>query len=104
MSAIMRRRRSLFGLSLIEGSCPEVGVGNPQFSGRDASPRYRVSLTWLALSSPLAPLRAQRIPARAGSFIGPYRPLGVCDAAAIHVPLVRIMRFTSKRKLKRDHK
>jgi len=27
MSAIMRRRRSLIGLSLIEGSCPEVGVG-----------------------------------------------------------------------------
>src|SRR6516225_8098036 len=26
MSAIMRRRRSLIGLSLIEGSCPEVGV------------------------------------------------------------------------------
>jgi hypothetical protein len=29
MSAIMRRRRSLIGLSLIEGSCPEVGVWNP---------------------------------------------------------------------------
>ena len=29
MSAIMRRRRSLMGLSLIKGSCPEVGVWNP---------------------------------------------------------------------------
>jgi hypothetical protein len=38
MSAIMRRRRSLIGLSLIEGSCPEVGVLDPQSSGRDARP------------------------------------------------------------------
>jgi hypothetical protein len=38
MSAIMRRRRSLIGLSLIEGSCPEVRVWNPQSSGRDAHP------------------------------------------------------------------
>jgi molybdenum-dependent DNA-binding transcriptional regulator ModE len=29
MSAIMRRRRSLIGLSLIKGSCPEIGVWNP---------------------------------------------------------------------------
>jgi hypothetical protein len=29
MSAIMRRRRSLIGFSLIEGSCPEVRVMNP---------------------------------------------------------------------------
>src|SRR5579864_8257757 len=36
MSAIMRPRRSLIRLSLIEGSCPEVGVWNPQSSGRDA--------------------------------------------------------------------
>src|ERR1051325_9199394 len=36
MSAIMRRRRSLIGLSFIEGSCPEGEVWNSQSSGRDA--------------------------------------------------------------------
>jgi hypothetical protein len=36
MSAIMRRRRSLIGLSLIEGSCPEVGVWNP--NSQDGTP------------------------------------------------------------------
>src|SRR5215468_6572841 len=69
MSAIMRPRRSLIGLSLIEGSCPELEFGtlNPQ----DGTPAPSSPVDQLARSSPLAPLRAQRTPARAGSFIGP---------------------------------
>src|SRR5262249_3546673 len=40
---------------------------NPQ-DGRP--PRHRLSISWLTPPSPLAPLRAQRFPARAGSFSG----------------------------------
>src|SRR5215468_5611260 len=69
MSAIMRPRRSLIGLSLIEGSCPELEFGtlNPQ----DGTPAPSSPVDQLARSSPLAPLRAQRTPARAGSFHDP---------------------------------
>src|SRR5215468_1025108 len=72
MSAIMRPRRSLIGLSLIEGSCPELEFGtlNPQ----DGTPAPSSPVDQLARSSPLAPLRAQRTPARAGSFFGPVLP------------------------------
>ena len=74
MSAIMRPRRSLIRLSLIEGSCPEVGVWNPQSSGRDA--RHVIAQLIGAHHSPLAQLRAQRSPARAGSFLGPLQMQG----------------------------
>src|SRR5215471_6464683 len=44
MSAIMRRRRSLIGLSLIEGSCPEVGVWNPSILRTGRPPSHRLSI------------------------------------------------------------
>src|SRR5215470_10934666 len=71
MSAIMRRRRSLIGLSLIEGSCPEVGVWQSSILRTGRPPGHRLSISCLARPSPLAPLRAQPIPAQAGSFDDP---------------------------------
>src|SRR5579863_960229 len=62
------------GLSLIEGSCPEIGVLQP-LDPQDGTPiRQRLSITWLARPAPLAPFRAQRAPARAGSFNGTSLP------------------------------
>src|SRR5580693_5972015 len=87
MSAIMRRRRSLIGLSLIKGSCPEVGVWNPQSSGRDAGPVIAFSISSLARSLPPAPLRAQRTPAAAGSFSDPDRTPTVHCNTRNHVDL-----------------
>src|SRR5579872_6050943 len=56
------------GLSLIEGSCPEIGVLQP-LDPQDGTPtRQRLSTSWLARPAPLAQFRAQRAPARAGSF------------------------------------
>jgi len=50
-----------------------LGTLNPQ----DGTPAPSSPLDQLARSSPLAPLRAQRTPARAGSFLGPARPLAI---------------------------
>src|SRR5580700_2670690 len=64
MSAIMRRRRSLIGLLLIEGSCPEVGVLEPPILRTDARPVIvcrSVGYRDCAIRS----ARAQRTPARA---------------------------------------
>ena len=48
---------------------------NPQ----DGMPaRHRLSISWLARPSSLAPLRAQRIPARAGSLSDPGRTRSDC--------------------------
>src|SRR6516164_7430120 len=62
MSAIMRARRSLIGLSLIEGSCPEVGVLEPSILRTGRPPRHRLSISRLARSSPLAPLARSALP------------------------------------------
>src|SRR5215471_6085389 len=65
MSAIMRRRRSLIGLSRIKGSCPEVGgVGTP--NPQDGTPAPSSSVDQLVG----AILAACSSPARAGSFHG----------------------------------
>src|SRR5215471_20870628 len=61
MSAIMRRRRSLIGLSRIEGSCPEVGVLELPILRTGRPPRHRLSFSWLARSSQLAPLPRERV-------------------------------------------
>src|SRR5262249_21493418 len=66
MSAIMRRRRSLIGLSRIGGSCPEVGgVGTP--NPQDGTPAPSSSVDQLVG----AILAACSSPARAGSFNAP---------------------------------
>src|SRR5215468_3156054 len=85
MSAIMRPRRSLIGLSLIEGSCPELEFGtlNPQ----DGTPAPSSPVDQLARSSPLAPLRAQRTPARAGSFFDPQPTCVAQDFCSANCPL-----------------
>src|SRR6516225_5360217 len=61
MSAIMRRRRSLIGLSLIEGSCPEVGVLELAILRTGRPPRHPLSISRLARSSPFAPLPRERV-------------------------------------------
>jgi len=45
-------------------------------------PRHRLSVSWLARSSPPAPLRAQRPPARAGSFPALLKPPTVTSRIA----------------------
>src|SRR5215831_16899510 len=74
MSAIMRRRRSLIGLSRIGGSCPEVGgVGTP--NPQDGTPAPSSSVDQLVG----AILAACSSPARAGSFHDPKQTLvAVC--------------------------
>src|ERR1700751_3371089 len=61
MSAIMRRRRSLIGLSRIEGSCPEVGVLELPILRTGRPRRHPLSISWLARSLPLAPLPRERV-------------------------------------------
>src|SRR5262245_4366156 len=83
MSAIMRRRRSLIGLSLIEGSCPELEFGTLNLQGGTLAPSS--SLDQLVKTDTAHLLRSARsaLPrerARAGSFSGPLLP--TADAAA----------------------
>src|SRR6516162_11872054 len=61
MSAIMRRRRSLIGLSRIEGSCPEVGVLELPILRTGRPRRHPLSIRWLARYLPLAPLPRERV-------------------------------------------
>src|SRR5215472_17608921 len=61
MSAIMRRRRSLIGLSRIEGSCPEVGVLELPILRTERPRSHPLSISWLARSPPLAPLPRERV-------------------------------------------
>src|SRR6202007_1546369 len=61
MSAIMRRRRSLIGLSRIEGSCPEVGVLELPIFRTGRPRRHPLSISSLARSLPLAPLPRERV-------------------------------------------
>ena len=66
MSAIMRRRRSLIGLLLIGRPVLRLSAG-PLDPQDGTLSRHRVSISWLASPSPLAPARAAR--ARASGFV-----------------------------------
>jgi hypothetical protein len=65
----MRRRRSLIGVSLIEGSGPEVGVLQLPILRAGRPPRHRPSISSLRILAACSP------PARAGSFDALEPPL-----------------------------
>ena len=75
MSSSMRARSGLMGFSLIGVSCLEVGVLDPSILKTEGPPRYCTPIRWLAHREPSAPdaSRAQRSPARAGSFFSAQR-------------------------------
>jgi hypothetical protein len=61
------------GFSLILGSCLEVGVLDPSILKTERPLRQPRLITWLLPSTPYPQPRRLHPPARAGSFIDPFR-------------------------------